>query len=181
MDRNANNYEMKRESGLQIIMAISGKPNEEKSNKSKHKVWHLSCGNAIYEYRLGEEVIDSSLAEKDLGILVDKKLNTTQQLVLVVQKDKCILDWIKRDVTSRPREVILPLFSVLMRPQLEWCIQLWGPQHKNDIDMLELVQRKAIKMIRGMEHLYREDRLRDLALFSMEKALGRLHYGLLVP
>lgn len=60
---------------------------------------------------------------------------------------------------------------------LKCCIQLWSSQHKKDLDMLEWVQRTTTKMIRGLEHLACEDRLKQLELFSLEKALMRPYCG----
>ncbi|KAK4822155.1 hypothetical protein QYF61_010416 [Mycteria americana] len=122
-----------------------------KFNKAKCKVLHVGRGNLKHKYRLGREWIESRPEERAWG------------------KPNHILGCIKRSVTSRSREVILPLYSALVRPYLEYCVQLWGPQHKKDVELLKRVQRTAMKMIRRLEDVSYEDRLRELELFSLEK------------
>ena len=130
---------------------------------------HLGWGNPKHRYRLGGEWLESRPEEKNLGKSVDERFNMSWKCELAAQKANCILGCIKRSVTSRLRELILPLCTALVRLHLDQYVQFWGTQYKKDIELLGWIQRRATKIIRGLEHLPYEDNLRKLGLFSLEK------------
>ncbi|PKU44315.1 hypothetical protein llap_5367 [Limosa lapponica baueri] len=129
----------------------------------KYVPWKiLKLSNEVpMEFRQGDEGTDSTLAVKDLGILVDEKLDMSRQCALPAQKANRILGCIKRNAASRSRDV-----------------QFWSPQHRKDMDLLEWIQRRATKMIRGLKHLSCEDRLRIGVVVPLEKR--RIWWDLIV-
>lgn len=71
-------------------------------------------------------------------------------------------------LSSKSREVIVPLYLFLMRPQLEQCVQFWEPQYKKDTESPEPVQRTANRLVRDLEDMLYKEWLRELDLFRRE-------------
>ena len=133
-----------------------------KFNNSKSWILHLGRDNPGYMYSLGDEKLEISPAERDLGVLVDIKLNTNQQRALAAGRANHILGCIKHSVASQLRKVIVLLYSALMQPHPEYCVQFWVPLYKKYIKLQESVQRRVTKMVKGLEGKMCEERLKSL-------------------
>jgi len=134
----------------------SAEVNFMSSNKAKCWVLHLGHNNPMQHYRLWEEWLESCPAEKDFGVLVDRWLNRSQRCAQVAKKASDILACIRNREASRSSKVIVPLYSALVRQHLE-----------KDEELLDRIQQRVTRMMRGLEHLSYEERLRELGLFSL--------------
>ena len=93
-----------------------------------NSVLHLGSNNPRHQYILRpgghtHDCLENSFADKDLGVLEDTRLNMTQQCALATKKANSILGCVSRSIASRLREVILPLYSALVKPHLDHCVQ----------------------------------------------------------
>ncbi|KAJ7426352.1 hypothetical protein WISP_16804 [Willisornis vidua] len=118
----------------------------------------LTHNDPMQHYRLEKERLKSCPAEKDLGVLVDSQLDISQQCAQV-SKTNGILDCITNSVACRTREVIVLLYSALVRLHLKSYVHLWTHHFKK---MLDHVQRRATKLVKGLEHTFYEKLMREL-------------------
>ncbi|KAE8583167.1 hypothetical protein XENTR_v10020449 [Xenopus tropicalis] len=130
---------------------------------------HLGCQNMQAPYTLNGTALGKSIMEKDLGVLVDNKLGCSKQCQAASARANKVLSCIKRGIDSWEEGVILPFYRQQVRPHLEYAVQSWSPVLKRDIIELERVQRRATKVVKGMESLSYEERLAKLGLFTLEK------------
>lgn len=142
---------------------VNGLRSVMRFNKAKRQVLHLHINNSMQCFRLGKSIP----VERDLGVLVENKVSMNEHHAAVAKKVNRMLSYISKGITSTEKEVTVPLCSALLRPHMEYCLQFWSPLCKKDADRLESVQRSATIMIRGLENLAYEGRLRELRLFGL--------------
>ena len=111
--------------------------------------------------------LSNTTSEKDLGIIVDDKLNMSQQYDVASKKANAVLGCINRSMVSKSCEILVLLYSALVRLHLECCVQLWTLHFNKDADKLEQIQRRATRTIRGLETKPYEERSKELAMFNL--------------
>ena len=137
-------------------------------NFGKYKCLHTGHGNEYAQYKLGNTVLNITLKEKDLGLTICANMKVSEQYGIAAAKGNQILGLIRRNILYKEKELKIPLYKTIARLHLEYCIQAWRPYRKNDIDMLEIVQRRATKMIQKLKNISYEMRLKECGLTTLE-------------
>jgi len=109
-----------------------------------------------------------------LGVFVANRQNMSQQCTAAATRATWTLDCICMGITNRDRDLIIPLYSALVKLHLEYCVQFWSPQFKKDVDRLRRSKKWVMKVIKGLKNLPYKERLKELGHFSLEKAQGDL-------
>ena len=120
-------------------------------NKDKCQILHLGKKNSKQEYTMGGVKLDSTEWEKDLGVLVHNSLRPSLQCSKAVKKANSVLGQLCHGVGFRDKKVFIDLYVTYVRPHLEYAVQAWSPWTLGDMDMLESVQRKAVKAVSNLK------------------------------
>jgi len=104
--------------------------------------------------------VESSPADRGLGVLVNNRLNMSQQHVLAAKS----ANRTKHCISSQSEEENILLYSEMVQPRLEYCVHFWAPQFKQDVKVFECFQRRATKMVKGLEEVSCQEQLRILGL-----------------
>jgi hypothetical protein len=122
-------------------------------NVQKCKVMHLGSKNdkARYEMVCGQEIrqLEETTEEKDLGVWIARDLKSEVAVAHAVSKANRLLGLVKRCFSYLDIQLVKQLYTVMVRPQLEYGNVVWHPQYRRDIDLLESVQHRATRLVPG--------------------------------
>ena len=136
-------------------------------NENKCKVMHIGYRNEKAKYILNGTQLKSVDSQVDLGVTVSNSLKPSQQCSEVIKRANKIIGLIGRSFEYKSKNTILTLYTSLVRPLLEYCVQAWSPYYQKDIDKVERVQRRVTKMIPNLRNKSYEERLEELNLFTL--------------
>ncbi len=142
---------------------------ERPFNVDKCQVLQVGKRSKKFDYEMPGVKLKSVQCVKDLGITIASNLKFSQQCIDAANKATRMLGFIKINLLFKNKDVILPLYTSLVKPHLEYALQFRSPRHAKDIAKLESVQRRTTKMIPSLRNKIDEERLSNLNMFSLDK------------
>ena len=133
-------------------------------NVDKCKIMHLGHNNPRRSYNMGNKSLVTTEEEKDLGVIIDRKLDFGKHIRTVVAKANSVLGMIRVSFACMNKTMFLNLYLALVRPLLEYCVQVWSPYKRKHIKLLERVQKRATKLVPQARNLSYDARLKFLGL-----------------
>ena len=140
-----------------------------KFNLDKCKIMHIGRNNPGHKYYMGGMELSEVEEERDVGVVIHKTLKPSAQCAKAANTAMAVLRQVCQNFHFRDRHVFLNLYKQYVRPHLEFSTPAWSPWLKGDIEKLEAVQKKVVKMVAGLDGETYEDRCKELNLDSLEK------------
>ena len=136
-------------------------------NLDKCHVLHFGSTNSRNTYTINNHQLLHVDEEKDLGVIISSSCTPRRQVSAAAMKGNQVLGQLLRAFTYRDRHTFIRLYQQYVRPHLEYCIQAWSPWLQQDIDLLENVQRRAVRSVSGLTGSY-EEKLKQLNMYSLK-------------
>ena len=133
-------------------------------NVDKCKIMHLGHNNPKATYSMGGSNLQETEEERDLGVIIDNKLDFGSHIRSIVGKANKVLGMIKVSFSCLNIPMMYNLYTALVRPLLEYCVQVWSPYKKKYINLIEKVQRRATRMVPSLKKLKYNQRLKKMKL-----------------
>ena len=137
-------------------------------NVDKCKVMHLGKSNPKNNYKMAAVNLEETVEERDLGVLIDNKLNFGKHIQTIVTRANRVLGMIRIAFACMNKEMFLNIYTALVRPLLEYCVQVWSPHQRKHVNLIEGVQRRATRLVPELRKLTYEERLIKLKLTTLE-------------
>ena len=138
-------------------------------NVAKCKVMHIGHGNPRHNYAMQNTDLATTEEERDLGVITSSKLKPSAQCAKAARTAQAVLGQLARAFHFRDRYVFVQLYTTYVRPHLEFAAQAWSPWTAADKEVLEQVQKRAVRMVSGLRGREYEDRLAEINLTTLEE------------
>jgi len=137
-------------------------------NLAKCKIMHVGLHNPGFDYYMNGTMISSTEEERDIGITVTKNLKPSAQCSKAAGRAAAVLGQLRRNFHYRDRHTFIKLYKQYVRPHLEFSAPAWSPWLQGDIDTLERVQERAVKMVAGLKGATYEEKCAELGLQTLK-------------
>ena len=136
-------------------------------NSGKCHILHLGYNNKKHEYMMGGEMLQTVEFDKDVGVIVHQSLKPSMQCARAAARANAVLCQISRAVSYRDAKTFLKLYTVYVRPHLEYAVASWSPWTVEDKETLERVKRRAVGMVSNLRGKNYEARLGEVGMISL--------------
>ena len=137
-------------------------------NVEKCKVMHIGRKNRRFEYTMEGVKMGVAEEEKDLGVWMESTMKPTRQCEAAAKQANSVLGLITKSFHYRSAKTLVPLYKTFVRPKLDYAAAVWSPWMEKDIEMLEKVQKRLVRMISDTNGESHEERLKSVGLTSLK-------------
>jgi hypothetical protein len=137
-------------------------------NEAKCKVLHLGRANPMFTYTMNGTTLGTTTCEKDVGVFISDDLKPSTHSMKAASKASAVLGMMGRSFHYRSKSTWINLYKMYVRPHLEYASPAWNPWLRKDVQALEKVQERAVRMCSGLKGVNYESRLKELGLDNLE-------------